>query len=188
MDLVARVKGILLNPKAEWPVIEREPGDFGSLFSSYVMYVAAIPPICAFIGTSLIGIAGFRVGIMGGLIHAIITYVLTIAGVFVMAYIIDFLAGTFGAQRNFDNAMRVSAYAPTAAWVVGIFNILPFLGFLGILGLYSFYLLHTGIVGLMRPPADKAVLYTISAVVCVIILWAIIIGLPVMLLGGLLLM
>jgi hypothetical protein len=40
----------------------------------------------------------------------------------------------------------------------------------------------------MRPPADKAVLYTITAVVCVIILWSIIIGLPVMLLGGLLLM
>ena len=40
-----------------------------------------------------------------------------LVGVFVMAYVIDFLAGTFGGQKNFDNAMKVSAYAPTAAWV-----------------------------------------------------------------------
>jgi hypothetical protein len=84
--------------------------------------------------------------------------------------------------------MRVSAYAPTAAWVVGIFNLIPFLAFLGILGLYSLYLLHTGIAALMRPPADKAVLYTVAAVVCVIVLWVVIVSLPVLIFGGLLLM
>ena len=46
IDLVTRVKNILLNPKAEWPVIEREPGDVGTLFTSYVAIVAAIPPVC----------------------------------------------------------------------------------------------------------------------------------------------
>ena len=86
-----------------------------------------------------------------------------------MAYVIDFLAGTFGARRNLDNAMRVSAYAPTAAWVAGVFNIIPFLGILSILGLYSLYLLHTGIAALMRPPADKAMVYTIAVIVCVIV-------------------
>jgi hypothetical protein len=188
MDIITRVKNILLNPKAEWPAIEREPGDVGSLFKNYVMIVAAIPPVCTFIGTTLIGIHGFRVGLLGGLLHAIVTYLLTLVGVFVMAYIIDFLAGTFGARRNLDNAMRVSAYAPTAAWVVGVFHIIPILGVLAILGLYSFYLLHTGIVALMRPPGDKAVLYTISAVVCVIVLWGIIIWIPVMIFGGLMMM
>ena len=37
--------------------------------------------------------------------------------------------------------------------------------FLGILGLYSLYLLHTGIAALMKPPADKALIYTIVVVV-----------------------
>jgi hypothetical protein len=188
MDLVARVKGILLDPKAEWPAIEREPGDVGSLFSSYVAFVAAIPPVCAFIGTSLIGIHGYRIGILAGLVHAVVSYVLAFVGVYIAALIIDFLAQTFGAQRNFANALRVSSYAPTAAWVVGVFNLIPFLGFLMILGLYSFYLLYTGIVALMRPPADKAVVYTISAVVCLIVLWMIIVSIPVMLIGGAMMM
>ena len=44
MDIVARAKGILVEPKAEWPKIEREPGDISYLFSSYVAILAAIPP------------------------------------------------------------------------------------------------------------------------------------------------
>jgi uncharacterized membrane-anchored protein len=77
----------------------------------------------------------------------------------------------------------VSAYAPTAAWVAGVFNIIPALSFLGILGLYSLYLLHTGIAALMRPPADKAVIYTIAVIVCAIIVWILIFGITAMLFG-----
>jgi Yip1 domain len=184
MDIVARVKGILLDPKSEWPAIEREPGNAGYLFTNYVMYVAAIPPIAAFIGTSIIGIGPYRAGIFGGLIRAIFVYLLTLAGVYVMAFVIDYLAGFFGARKDFGNAMRVSCYAPTAAWVAGIFDIIPFLGFLAILGLYSLYLLHTGIAALMKPPADKALVYTIAAVVCVFVIWLIIIGVPLAVVGS----
>jgi hypothetical protein len=177
MNLVERVKAILMQPKAEWPVIEREPGDAVTLFPNYVMILAAIPPICAFIGTSIVGVGPYRVGIFSGLIHAVVIYALTLAGVFVVAYIIDYLAGVFGGQKNLDNAMRVSAYAPTAAWLAGVFNIIPFLGILGLLGLYSFYLLHTGLAALMRPAPDKAVIYTIAVVVCIIVFWIVAVGL-----------
>ena len=183
MNLVERIKGILLQPKSEWPAIEREPGDAGYLFPNYVAIVAAIPAVCTFIGTSLIGLGGYRIGIGIGLVRAVVVYVLSLVGVFVVAYIIDFLAATFGAQKNSANAMRVSAYAPTAAWVAGVFNIIPALSFLGILGLYSLYLLHTGIVGLMRPAADKAIIYTIAVIVCAIIVWIIIFGLTALLFG-----
>ncbi len=176
MNLFERIKAILLQPKSEWPVIGREPGDFGYLFSNYVAYVAAIPPVCTFIGTSIIGFGPFRVGIVSGLLRAVIIYVLTLVGVFVVAYIIDFLAGVFGGQKNLDNAMRVSAYAPTAAWVVGVFNLIPALSILAILGLYSLYLLHTGIAALMKPPADKALIYTIAVVLSVFVIWIVIFG------------
>ena len=176
MNLVERVKAILMQPKSEWLAIEREPGDAGYLFSNYVAILAAIPPVCAFIGTSIIGIGTYRIGIFSGLIHAVVVYALSLAAVFVTAYIIDYLAGVFGGQKNFDNAMRVSAFAPTAAWLAGVFNIIPLLGILGLLGLYSIYLLHTGIAALMKPPSDKAVIYTIVVIVCVIVIWFVIVG------------
>ena len=183
MNLVERVKGILLQPKSEWSAIEGEPGSAGYLIPNYVAFVAAIPAVCSFIGTSLFGVDGYRIGVGFGLAAAVVLYVLSLIGVFVLAYIIDFLAGTFGARKSPDNAMRVSAYAPTAAWVAGVFNIIPALSFLGILGLYSFYLLYTGITGLMRPPADKTLLYTIAVIVCAIIVWIVIFGLVRLLFG-----
>ena len=176
MNIVERVKNILLQPKSEWPAIEREPGDVGYLFTNYVCIVAAIPPVCSFIGGVIIGYGPLRLGIVAGLLHAVVFYVLTLVSVFVVAYVIDFLAGTFNGQKNLDNAMRVSAYAPTAAWVAGVFNLIPMLAVLGILGLYSLYLLHTGIAALMKPPADKALIYTIAVIVCVFVVYIVIFG------------
>jgi hypothetical protein len=180
---VERVKGILLQPKSEWQVIEREPGNAGYLFPNYVAIVAAIPPVCAFIGLSIVGYGPFRLGIVSGILHAVVVYVLSLISVFVVAYVIDFLAGTFGARKNLDNAMKISAYAPTAAWVAGVFKIIPVLAFLGILGLYSLYLLYTGIVALMKPAADKALIYTIAVIVCVVVIWTIVFAIPAALFG-----
>ena len=106
--------------------------------------------------------------------YAVVIYVLGLVGVFVMAYVIDFLAGTFNGQKNLDNAMKVSAYAPTAAWVAGVFNIIPALSVLGILGLYSVYLLHTGIAALMKPPEGKTIIYTIAVIVCLFVVYLVV--------------
>jgi Yip1 domain len=183
MNLMDRIKGILLQPKSEWGKIDSEPGDAGYLISNYVAILAAVAPICTFIGTSIIGIGGERIGIGLGLFRAIVVYVLTLIGFFVVGYIIDFLAGTFGARRDLQSAMKVSAYAPTAAWLAGVFNILPALSFLSILGLYSLYLLYTGIGALMRPAANNALIYTIAVIICAIIVWIITLAIPVLLFG-----
>ena len=174
MDIVARAKAIILQPKQEWSAIAREPGDIRYLLTSYVAILAAIPPICTFIGESVLGFGPFRIGFGAGLVHAIFSYVLTLVSVVVVAYIIDFLAGMFGAQKNIENAMKVAAYAPTAAWLAGVFNLIPALAILGLLGLYSLYLLHTGIVALMKPSPDKALFYTIAVVVSVMVIEAIV--------------
>ena len=107
MNLVERIKGILLQPKSEWPAIEGEPGDAGYLLSNYVAIVAAIPAVCTFIGTSLIGVGGFRLGLGLGIVRAIVVYVLSLVGVFVVAYIIDFLAGAFGARTRRHRRIRI---------------------------------------------------------------------------------
>jgi hypothetical protein len=184
MNLVERVKAILLDPKREWPIIAGEPGDPGYLYSNYVAILAAIGPVCAFIGSSLIGFGPYRVGILTGLISGVILYILTLVGVYIVALVIDGLAGTFGARKSFAHAMRVSAYAPTAAWLVGVFNLIPALSILALLGLYSLYLLHTGLAALMQPSPDRAVLYTVAVVVCVLVIWIAVGFIPAMLIGS----
>ena len=38
-------------------------------------------------------------------------------GVFIVAFVVDALAPTFGGRKDFISAMKVAAFAPTAAWL-----------------------------------------------------------------------
>jgi hypothetical protein len=182
MDLVARVKGLLLDPKAEWPIIEREADDTAALLKGYVAILAAIPAVCGFIGGSIIGARGIRTGFFAGLVGAIGGYILTFIGVFVVAFVVDALAEKFGGRRSFANAIKIAVYTPTAAWLASIFTVIPVLTVLSVLGLYSFYLLYTGLPVLMKVPQDKVTGYFLAVLVCVIIVWVLILAVPTMLL------
>ena len=186
MDIVARVKAILMTPQTEWPVIAAEPSSVESIYREYVIYLAAIPVIAGFIGTSLIGISipiigTVRVGLFSGLIGGVVTYALQLAAVYVMALIIDYLAPQFGGQKNPLNAFKLAAFSMTALWLAGIFAIIPMLVVLGIVGLYSLYLFYVGLPVLMKSPQDKSLMYTGAVLVA-----GIVIGLVVGLIRGLL--
>jgi hypothetical protein len=43
MNLIERVKGILVDPKAEWPRVKGEPGDIAYLFANYVAVLRQFP-------------------------------------------------------------------------------------------------------------------------------------------------
>jgi hypothetical protein len=177
MNLVARVQAILLKPKTEWPVIEREPGDVGFLFTNYVAILAAIPAVCGFVGLLIIGGSFFS-----GLLGAIVGYILAFVGVYVMALIIDALAPSFNGQKNFGNALKLVVYSSTAAWLGGVFSLIPALAILGLLcALYSLYLLYLGIPVLMKSPDDKSLIYTVVAVICAIVVSVVIGAIPAIL-------
>jgi hypothetical protein len=107
----------------------------------------------------------YRTPIGLAIASAIVTYVLTLVGVYVLALIIDGLAPTFAGTKNQMQALKVAAYSSTAAWVAGIFAIMPGLRMLGILGLYSIYLLYLGLPVLMKSPKDRAVGYMVLVIV-----------------------
>lgn len=175
MNLVDRAKNIIVQPKQEWAVIDGEAHTVQGLYTQYVMILAAIPAVATFIGYSLVGFGSFRLSIAAGLANAILGYVLSLASVYAIALIIDALAPQFGGEKNFIQSLKVAAFAPTAAWVAGIFNILPVLGILALIGaLYSLYTLYVGLPILKKTPADKAVPYTVVVIIAAIVLWIVI--------------
>jgi hypothetical protein len=181
MALVDRVKNILLSPRAEWPVIDAEPATVASLYTGYIMPLAAIPVICQALGMSLIGftvpILGthYKTSIGSALTSAAVLYCFTLVAVYIVALIVDGLAPSFGGTKNQVQALKVVAYSYTSSWVGGIFSLIPALGIIGILfGLYSLYLLYLGLPVLMKSPPEKAVGYTVVVVICAIIVtWVI---------------
>jgi hypothetical protein len=173
MSIVERVKAICLKPTTEWGVIEQETTSTADLFKTYAIPLAAIGPIAAFIGYSLVGQSYFGVtvrwSIGSGLGFAVQSFAFALLGVFVVAQIINALAPSFGAPKNPAQALKVAVYAYTPAWVAGIVHILPSLGLLAfVASLYSIYLFHLGLRQLMKPVTEKAVNYTAAVAGCAI--------------------
>lgn len=174
MDIVQRVKAILLTPKETWPVIETETADTTSLYTQYLMILAAIPAVAAFIGMSLIGVnvlgVSIRTPLISGVVGMVVSYILSLAMIYVMALIADALAPNFGGTKNPIQALKLMAYGSTAGMVGGIFTLIPALAALGILtSLYSIYLLYLGIPVMMKAPQEKALPYTGVLLACGIV-------------------
>lgn len=172
MNLVERVKNILVTPKTEWDVINGETETPASLLPKYVVIMALIPALAAFIGYGLIGVSylGIKVsGINWGLSMAIQLFVQSILSYFICTYVIDALAPTFKSEKNLGKSAQLVAYATTASAVAGIFYILPALSFLLILGLYGIYLFYIGMPKLKKTPEDQVVVYMIVSAVVIIV-------------------
>lgn len=179
MFKAARIKAILLNPASEWQSIEGENSTVAELYATYIIPLAAIGPIAFIIGMSIFGMPGpmgmsFRMPIGSALASGVSQFVMTLAGVYILALIIDALAPTFGAQKNFAEAFKIAAYSGTPGWVIGIVNILPALAFLSILGLYGLYLLYLGLPALMKSPKEKTLGYTIAVIIAAIVIFMVI--------------
>ena len=175
MNLVDRVKRILLSPKTEWEVIEAEPTTAAELYTRYIVPLAAIGPLAQLIGYSVFGVnipfvGTYKVPFGSAITQALVTYILTLAGTYVLALIIDALAPTFNGQRNQIQALKLAAYSLTASWVAGIFALVPGLRILTLLGIYSLYLLYLGLPVLMKTPKEKAVAYTVVVILAAIVL------------------
>jgi hypothetical protein len=169
-----RIKNILFTPAAEWDRIDGEPATVQGLYSGYACILAAIGPIASLIGGQLFGYAGIffhRPPLIGAVVGAIVSYVLSLVGVYVLALIIDALAPSFGGTKNQIQAFKVAVYSWTAAWIAGIFALFPPVSALRIIGIFSLYLLYLGLPKLMKAPQDKALAYTAVTVVVAIVIW-----------------
>lgn len=174
MNVIARAKEILLTPKPAWSVIATEETNTATLYTQYIMILAAIPAVAGFIGMSLFGVSGpgvtLRVPLMAGLVQMVLGYGLSLAMVYIVALIADALAPHFGGQKNPMNALKLVAYSSTAAMVGGIFALIPALGVLALVAaIYSLYLLYLGVAALMKVPQEKVMAYTAVLVVCAIV-------------------
>ncbi|MEC7119533.1 MAG: YIP1 family protein [Pseudomonadota bacterium] len=173
--MINRIQAILLQPKQTWPIIATESATIPQLFIPYLLVLAAIPAICGFIGMSLIGVSVFGVGvktpILAGLAGMLVSYVLSLVGIFVLSLIINALAPTFGGKKDPIQAAKVAVYGSTAALLGGVFSLIPMLSVLGLVAaIYSIYLIYLGLPVLMNNPPEKSAAYTAVVIVAAIVL------------------
>ena len=172
--LVARVRGILLAPRREWPRVAADMTTPADIYLRYVAPLAAVGAIASGLGAWLVGIPAVPYGEIplrpgAALAGAVLHFALQFATVFVVALIVNALAPTFGGRRDARRALQVTAYSFTPAWVAAALTIMPSLGAIAsLLGLYGLYLLYTGLPVVMQAARDRTLGYTVVIVICTV--------------------
>ena len=179
MNLVDRAKNLLLSPAKEWEVIKGETWTTAELFTKYAIILAAIPAVAGLLGYSFFGLSyGFgaiKLGFGTSLTWAILTYILSLVGVFVLGFIINALAPSFGSTKDMVASLKVAVFSSTPGWVAGILNIFPVLSILVVIAsIYGLVLLYMGLERVKSVPKDKMVGYFVVVLIAAIVVYVII--------------
>jgi hypothetical protein len=184
--LIERIKNLILAPKLEWQVIAPEPTTVAQLYTGYIMPLAAFAAVMSFLHVSLVGVsvplAGMvREPVAAGLKSAICSFGFGLLGTFLVALFIDALASTFAGSRDRRQALKVTAYSFTPAWLSSILALSPVLPALlqWVALFYGIYVLYLGLPVLMRSPPERALGYTATVVAGTLLLGFVLLGLSV---------
>lgn len=178
MNIVQRAKNVIISPQSEWVVIGSESTPAKEVITQYVVPLAAIGAIAAFIGYWLIGVSMFSLhlgGIRWGLYYGITVLIRDVLVVVIAGFVVDALAPSFGSAKDIDRSMQLVAYSYTPALIGGFLAVIPMLSFLGSLfGLYGIYLWYLGLTPLKNTAKDKRAGYLVVSILVLIVVYLII--------------
>lgn len=179
--ILSRAYGLFKEPKKEWEQIRAEQTTIPHILIGYVAPLALIPPVCDLLGTYVfgrqVGEALERPPIAGALASGIVTWIVSVALVGLLGFLINAIAANFDADQDELAAQKVAAYSLTPAFLSGVFSLWPPLWWLSLFALAAMvYLMYRGLPILMKAPEDRALGYaasvTIAALVAGIVLFS----------------
>ncbi len=146
------VQGVITDP-AGTATAYREPlASWQQTFMQITLPVYVVAYLLAAVVAAITG-GNFLLGSIG---FFVLSLVWVLAWTFVIAFIFDYLAGTFGGTRNFDAAYAVVGLAIVPAALGTVIGPLPWLGWLLSLAasIYSLVLAYRFIPGYLAVPDD----------------------------------
>jgi hypothetical protein len=171
-----KVKEVLLTPALAWESIKNEQETAAGIIKNYVLLLALIPALSAFIGYALIGIKvpfyGHVSSVEMGLNQAISMYVGYVVGIWLTGFVISKLAPSFQTKVSVDDAVKMVAYSYTPVFIAGIFYIIPSLSIIAsIAGIYGLYILYLGFVPVTKVSEQKKTAYFVVSLLVLIVLF-----------------
>ena len=121
--ILNHIWGLYTHPKEEWHTIEKRHESFYYSIL-HILTVALIPSLSAYYATAHIGWsigAGdpIRLTESSAALMAIGMYVTLILGVFILAYLIHWMAKTFDSEPDYTQSLELAAYTATPLLMVG---------------------------------------------------------------------
>ena len=176
--ILNHIWGLYAHPKDEWQTIEKRHESL-SYSLMHILTISLIPAICGYYAAAHIGWTigvgdPIKISISSARIMAVSMYFALVAGVFALAYLIQWMAKTFDSKPSFVQALELAAYTSTPLLMVGVTALFPVLWFVALAGIgaiaYSVYLLYSGIPIMMNIPEEKGFIYSSSIVTAGLVL------------------
>ena len=171
-----RIKGLLLRPTLEWPVIAAEAATVKGLFRRYAALLALLGPLATLCHEVLFAGANPFEAVP----YFAVSYGLSLLAAYVLGIVIDGMAETFGSPKDSLASMKLAVYAMTPYWLIGAFNLISpklALALTLTLGFYGAYLIYTGLTPLKETVPNRRLGYTVAVSLIWIALTAVIAGL-----------
>lgn len=166
------VKGILQDPNGTAAAYRETRAPWQRTFIQITLPVFVVSAVAGFV-LSLIFDRPFTYAAAAGTpFYFIVSLLWSVALLFVVVFIFDYLAGTFGGKRDYDASFAALTLAWVPAMVGGILSPLPWIGWLIALvaGIYGLVLLYRFIPLFMNVPQEKrAVHFIVSLVVAFVV-------------------
>ncbi len=112
------VWGLFAHPNREMSVIKSENETISHHYTHHVLLMAAVPVICAFIGTTQLGWnfgdgTVIKLSMLTGLALAVLFYAVMLAGVAIMGRVIWWMARQYPQQPSLKRCMVFAGYVAT---------------------------------------------------------------------------
>ncbi len=175
--IFSRAYGLLREPNKEWQQIKAEQTTVPNILLGYVAPLAAIPPICGLIGALLFEPTRLR-AIHTEITSVFVTWVVTVALVFLLGLLVNALADQFDADRDELAAQKIAAYSLTPSFLSGLFSLWPPLWWLSLFARGAMvYIMYRGLPILMKAPQERALHYAGSVTVAALVAGIVLFGL-----------
>jgi len=169
--MINHVVGLFTHPKQEWKAIRGEEESISHMYFTHILFLAAIPAVCAYIGTSQVGwIVGRGDPVMlteaSALQMTVMTYIAMLIGVATMGAFIHWMSRTYDAKPTITQCVIFAAYNATPLFIGGLAALYPNLWLAMLVGTtaicYTVYLLYVGIPAFMSIPEEEGFVYASS--------------------------
>lgn len=174
--LLSHVWGLFAHPREEFEVIQKEQADRPNLYISYILILAAIPPISIYIGSTM---TGWRIGdgditrmtTSSTISLCVLIYIAIIAEIYVLGRAIDWMRETYtDLCKKSLSGLAMATYIVMPLLVFSIFAIYPTIWMILLTMIvassYSAYLLYAGVPIFFQIPKERGVMFS-SAILAI---------------------
>ena len=186
------VWGLFSHPDRELHIIRGENESVSHHYTHHVLLMAAIPVICAFIGTTQFGWSfgeggSVPISIGTGLALAVVFYALMLAGVAVMGRVIWWMARSYPNRPSLARCMVFAGYVATPLFLSGLVALWPLVWLCALVGtvalFYTGYLLYLGVPTFLNINKEEGLSFSSSTLAIGVLVLEVLLALTVVLWG-----